>query len=53
MSKTVIADSSCLIGLCKINRLFILEKIFENILIPEAVYHEVWLKEKGGPVRRR
>ncbi len=49
MSKTVIADSSCLIGLCKINRLFILEKIFDNILIPEAVYHEVVVKGKGRP----
>ncbi|MCI5122717.1 MAG: DUF3368 domain-containing protein [Candidatus Electrothrix sp. AUS4] len=49
MSKTVIADSSCLIGLCKINKLFILEKIFESILIPEAVYHEVVIKGKGRP----
>ncbi|XCN74088.1 MAG: DUF3368 domain-containing protein [Candidatus Electrothrix aestuarii] len=47
MSKIVIADSSCLIGLCKINKLFVLEKIFENILIPEAVYHEVVIKGKG------
>lgn len=49
MSKTVIADSSCLIGLCKINKLFILEKIFGSILIPEAVYHEVVIKGKGRP----
>jgi hypothetical protein len=49
MSKIVIADSSCLIGLCKINKLFILEKIFESILIPEAVYHEVVIKGKGRP----
>lgn len=49
MSKIVIADSSCLIGLCKINKLFVLEKIFENILIPEAVYHEVVIKGKGRP----
>ncbi|WP_339134930.1 MAG: hypothetical protein WGN25_16635 [Candidatus Electrothrix sp. GW3-4] len=49
MSKIVIADSSCLIGLCKIDKLFILEKIFKNILIPEAVYHEVVIKGKGRP----
>ncbi len=49
MSKIVIADSSCLIGLCKINKLFVLEKTFESILIPEAVYHEVVIKGKGRP----
>lgn len=41
MSKVVVADSSCLIGLSKIGKLDVLHRIFGSILIPKAVYHEV------------
>jgi predicted nucleic acid-binding protein len=41
MSKIVIADSTCLIGLSKIGQLHILRQLFEKILIPSAVFHEV------------
>ena len=41
MSKIVIADSTCLIGLSKIGQLDVLRHLFEKILIPSAVYHEV------------
>ncbi|WP_256359154.1 hypothetical protein [Candidatus Marithrix sp. Canyon 246] len=41
MSKLVIADSSCLIALSKIGQLDILCKLFEHIIIPDAVYYEV------------
>ncbi|EDN66094.1 conserved hypothetical protein [Beggiatoa sp. PS] len=47
MSKIVIADSSCLIGLSKIEQLDILPQIFGKIIIPEAVYHEVVVRGKG------
>jgi len=41
MSKIVIADSTCLIGLSKIGKLDILRQLFGKILIPAAVFHEV------------
>ena len=41
MSKIVIADSTCLIGLSKIGQLYILRQLFEKILVPSAVFHEV------------
>ena len=47
MSKIVIADSSCLIGLSKIGRLSILRQLFEKIFIPPAVFHEVVVKGAG------
>ena len=47
MSKIVIADSSCLIGLRKIGQLDILPQIFGKIVIPEAVYHEVVIRGEG------
>lgn len=37
----VISDTTPLITLIKIGRLDLLEKLFENIIIPEAVYHEL------------
>jgi predicted nucleic acid-binding protein len=36
----VISNTSPLIGLAKINRLDILQQLFENIVIPQAVYNE-------------
>jgi len=47
MSKIVIADSSCLIGLSKIGKLEVLQQLFGKILIPEAVYHEVVIQGSG------
>ncbi len=47
MSKIVIVDSSCLIGLSKIGKLEILHQIFGKIIIPDAVYHEVVVRGKG------
>jgi len=46
MSKTVIADSTCLIGLSRIGELEVLRRLFGAILIPPAVHHEV-AEEKG------
>ena len=47
MSKVVVADSSCLIGLSKIGKLEILHNLFGTIFIPEKVYHEVVVSGKG------
>lgn len=41
MSKVVIADSTCLIGLSKVGQLDILRQLFHKIIVPQAVYHEV------------
>lgn len=45
MSNTVIADSTCLIGLERIQRLDLLPKVFEKIMIPPAVQIEVGIEE--------
>ncbi len=47
MSKLIIADSSCLIGLSRIGKLEVLHKLFGKIIIPEAVYHEVVVRGEG------
>jgi predicted nucleic acid-binding protein len=47
MSEAIIADSSCLIGLSKIDELDVLRKLFTKIIIPEAVYYEVVILGKG------
>ncbi len=49
MSKVVVTDSSCLIGLGKIGRLGILRGLFKTIIIPKAVFHEVVIKGAGRP----
>ena len=49
MSSIVIADSSCLIGLSKIQQLDILKSLFGRILIPSAVYHEIVIQGAGRP----
>ena len=38
---TIISDTTPIISLIKINRLDLLEKLFEEVLIPEAVYREL------------
>ena len=40
----IVADSTPLIHLSKIGKLEILEKVFKNIIIPEAVYNETVVK---------
>ena len=37
----IISDTTPIISLIKINRLDLLEKLFEEVLIPEAVYREL------------
>lgn len=49
MSSCVVADSSCLIGLARIDRLTVLRDLFVEIEIPGAVYHEVVEQGKGRP----
>ena len=49
MSKVVISDSACLIALSKIGRLNILQALFSQIIIPEAVYQEVVADGKNRP----
>ena len=38
---TIISDTTPIISLIKINRLDLLEKLFEEVLIPEAGYREL------------
>lgn len=38
---TIISDTTPIISLIKINRLDLLEKLFKEVLIPEAVYREL------------
>ena len=38
---TVISDTTPIISLIKINRLDLLQKLFNEILIPQAVYREL------------
>lgn len=45
----VIADSSFLIALAMIDALPLLCRIFPEVLIPEAVYHEVVIRGAGLP----
>ena len=42
----VIADTSPIISLLKINRLDLLSELFGSIFIPEAVYNELTQNEK-------
>jgi len=47
VSKTVVADSSCLIGLSRIGKLAVLHELFGGIIVPEAVYYEVVIRGEG------
>lgn len=42
--RKVVVNSTPLIALCKINRLDLLRELYGEITIPEAVFHEVTLK---------
>jgi hypothetical protein len=44
---TVISDTGPLIALAKVDRLVLLEQLFERVLIPPAVHRE--LLAKSGP----
>ena len=46
----VIADSSFLIALATIEALPLLSRIVSEVLVPEAVYHEVVVRGGGSPV---
>lgn len=43
----VIADSSCHIGLAKINQFTLLRELFSEVYISNAVYDEVVINGKG------
>ncbi len=49
MSRAVVADSTCLIGLSKIGQLDLLRNLFGTVLIPRAVFDEVVLRGSGRP----
>lgn len=42
----VVSDTTPLISLLKIGRLDLLEKLFGNVLIPQAVYEELIVDER-------
>ena len=42
----VVSDTTPLISLLKIERLDLLEKLFGNVLIPQAVYEELTVDER-------
>ena len=42
----VVSDTTPLISLLKINRIDLLEKLFGEVLIPEAVFNELTIDER-------
>ena len=48
----VVSDSSPLIYLSQIRRLYLLREFFKEILIPQAVYYEVVVEGVGRPGSR-
>ena len=47
--KPVIADASPLIALAKIDRFFLLKRLFGEIWVPDAVWEEVVVQGAGKP----
>ena len=45
----VVCDSTVLIGLAKIRKLWLLKEIYKEVFIPEAVFTEIVGKGKGRP----
>lgn len=45
----VVADSSPLIGLCRIGRFELLRTVFGRVIVPEAVWREIVLDGRGRP----
>jgi len=48
----VVSNTSPLVNLAAIGHLGLLEKLFQNIMIPQAVYHEITAAGKGQPGAR-
>lgn len=42
----VVSDTTPLISLLKINRIYLLEKLFGDVLIPQAVFDELTVNER-------
>ena len=51
-NKVVVSNSSPLIHLSQIGRLYLLREFFKEILIPQAVYHEVVVEGEERPGSR-
>lgn len=53
----VISDTTPLISLLKINRIDLLEKLFGDVLIPQAVFEELTIDERfqleGDQIRQK
>lgn len=49
----VVSNSTPLISLAKINRINLLQKLFKEVLIPNAVYNEVAVQGQGGYIKTR
>jgi predicted nucleic acid-binding protein len=45
----IISDSTPLINFAKLGRLDLLQKLFEKVYIPEAVYYEVVIEGEDRP----
>ena len=48
MKPVAVSNSSVIVAFAKICRLDILEKLFHEILVPEAVWHETSVEGKPG-----
>jgi predicted nucleic acid-binding protein len=44
----VIVDSSPIISLASVNQLHLLEKLYQKVIIPKAVYDEIYFKEHSN-----
>jgi len=49
IKRAIIADSGPLISLAIINHLELLQKLYQQVFVPPAVWHEVTVKGKGMP----
>ena len=49
MSKVIVADSACLIGLSRVNQLAVLRELFGKAIIPPAVHYEVVVQGGARP----
>jgi predicted nucleic acid-binding protein len=47
----IIGDSSALVALATMDRLDLLEKIFDSIYVPQAVYDEVTISYKPQSIK--
>lgn len=49
ITSLVVSDSSPLISFAKANKLFIIQSVYEKIMIPPEVYKEIVVKGEGKP----